>query len=287
MINNEYINVFKNIYSSKDPNLKIIVFDLDETLGNFTDLEILWNTLTLYCDHNLIENDFNNLLDLYPEFIRYGIKPILRFIYNKKINGECNKIFLYTNNQSSPKWVNMIIQYFNHILNIKKPNILFDQVVYAFKIKNKIIEKKRTSNKKKHSDLINCTLIPKDAEICFIDDSYYNSMNNNFVYYIQPLSYQHNLSIHEMIDRLFTSNFNKYFTVNNTNKSIFYNNLYSNYENSKYSFNKLLDTNIIVTQKIMYYIKDFFIISNKQNVTKKNYKRIKKNTRKKYNKINK
>tara|TARA_B110000967_G_C18900569_1_gene574582 strand:+ start:4828 stop:5682 length:855 start_codon:yes stop_codon:yes gene_type:complete len=284
MINNEYVNVFKNVHSSKNQNLKIIVFDLDETLGNFTDLEILWNTLLLYCDHQLTDTDFNKLLNLYPEFIRYGITPILKFVYNKKLLGECNEIFLYTNNQTSPKWVNMLINYFNHILNIKKPNKLFDQIVYAFKIKNKIIERKRTSNKKKHSDLINCTLIPQTAEICFIDDTYYNNMNNNFIYYIQPLSYQHNLTKHEIVDRLFSSSFNNYFTINQTNKHIFYNNLNANYENNKYSFNKLLDTNLIVTQKIMYYIKDFFLINNKQNITKKYNKPIKKYTRKKYKK---
>ncbi len=284
MINNEYINVFKNIYSSKEKNLKILVFDLDETLGNFTDLEILWNTLLLYCDHKLNETDFNKLLDIYPEFIRYGIKSILNYVYNKKLNGECHKIFLYTNNQTSPIWVNMIIQYFNHILNIKKPNNLFDQIIYAFKINNKIIEKKRTSNKKKHLDLINCTLIPQTAEICFIDDTYYNNMNNNYIYYIQPLSYHHNLTTHEIIDRLFSSSFTNFFTVNQTNKQIFYNNLYFHHQDNNYSFNKLLDTNIIVTKKIMYYIKDFFLINNKNNVTRKFYKRIKRYTRKNYKK---
>ena len=48
-----------------------------------------------------------------------------------------------------------------------------------------------------------------------------NNMNNNYIYYIQPLSYHHNLTTHEIIDRLFSSSFTNFFTVNQTNKQIF------------------------------------------------------------------
>ena len=284
MINNKYINVFKNNpYTIQKNNDKVIVFDLDETLGSFTDLEIIWNTILLF-NNNLIntEHNFYYLLDLFHEFTRYGIVNILDYVYQKKLSKECFKIFLYTNNQSSNQWVNMICNYFNFKLNIIKPNTLFDQIIYAFKINNKVVEQLRTSHKKKHSDFIKCTLMPNNTEICFIDNTYFNDMNNKRVYYIQPLSYQHNLHIKDIVSRLFNSDFNKYIPNTDTNRLIFYNNLSSNrYDYNEGSFNKLLDTNIIVSQKIMYYIKDFFLITNKKNKTKKKIYSLNKYTRRK------
>jgi hypothetical protein len=284
MINNKYINVFKNNpYTIQKNNDKVIVFDLDETLGSFTDLEIIWNTILLFNNKQLnTEHGFYYLLDLFHEFTRYGIVNILDYVYQKKLSKECFKIFLYTNNQSSKRWVNMICNYFSFKLNIIKPNILFDQIIYAFKINNKVVEHLRTSHKKKHSDFIKCTLMPNNTEICFIDNTYFNDMNNKRVYYIQPLSYQHNLHIKDIVSRLFNSDFNKYIPNTDTNRLIFYNNLSSNrYDYNEGSFNKLLDTNIIVSQKIMYYIKDFFLITNKKNKTKKNIYSLNKYTRRK------
>ena len=277
MINNKYINIFKNIPLKRSSVSKVIVFDLDETLGSFAHLEILWNTLLLYNQKNI---QFNELLDLYDEFLRYGIINILEFIYSKKLSGECSNIFLYTNNKSSPEWVDLICNYFYYKLNIKKPNKLFDQIVYAFKIKNKIIEKSRTSTHKKHSDLISCTLIPTNTELCFIDDTYYNDMNTNRVYYIQPLSYQHNLTSQEIVNRFFSSKLNHNIENNIVNRNILYNNLQF-INNNDVNFNKLLDTNIKVSHKIMYYIKDFFLSNSKKNKTKKNVHNLNRYTRRK------
>ena len=57
--------------------MKIVVFDLDETLGYFVEFGIFWDSLNLYLIKNnkkgLNQNDFNNILDLYPEFIRPNI----------------------------------------------------------------------------------------------------------------------------------------------------------------------------------------------------------------------
>ena len=77
----------------------VIAFDLDETLGSFTDLEILWKTILSFQKNKPI--DFNKLLDLYPEFLRYGILLILEFIYNKKKKGLCDRVYIYTTDQPS------------------------------------------------------------------------------------------------------------------------------------------------------------------------------------------
>ena len=121
--NEEYVLIYKSPYylkKRKQKSKKVVVFDLDETLGDFTDLELLWSGVQLY---NYQKNEyelFKKLLNLYPEFLRYGINSILEYLYLKKREGICKSLFIYTNNQSPPKWIKMILQYFQDNLNIKK-----------------------------------------------------------------------------------------------------------------------------------------------------------------------
>jgi hypothetical protein len=62
--------------------MKIVVFDLDETLGYFTDLGMFLDCLskTLY-NREIIQDEFNQILDLYPEFIRPNIIAILNYLH--------------------------------------------------------------------------------------------------------------------------------------------------------------------------------------------------------------
>jgi hypothetical protein len=81
---------------------KVVVFDLDETLGYFIELGIFWDSLqTFITTNNLIleENNttsnitqyrFNQVLDLYPEFIRPDILIILEYIKIKDL-----RLFFY------------------------------------------------------------------------------------------------------------------------------------------------------------------------------------------------
>jgi len=50
--------------------MKIVVFDLDETLGYFTELGIFWDCLKNYLkienNETLTQIDFNDMLDLFP-----------------------------------------------------------------------------------------------------------------------------------------------------------------------------------------------------------------------------
>ena len=59
--------------------MKVVVFDLDETLGYFSQFGQLWNELIPNKDI-----DFNELFDLYPEFLRPNIWEILQFLNEKK-----------------------------------------------------------------------------------------------------------------------------------------------------------------------------------------------------------
>jgi hypothetical protein len=72
---------------------KIVVFDLDETLGYFMELGMFWDSLTNYIKNNKLQIPidqklFNKILDLYPEFLRPNILGILNrgLIKFKKVN---------------------------------------------------------------------------------------------------------------------------------------------------------------------------------------------------------
>ena len=80
---------------SPDP-LKIVVFDLDETLGYFSQLGIFWDIIQKYQKnnkkHTVSQVDFNKILDLFPEFVRPNIYNILLFLKTKKKNGRRRNI---------------------------------------------------------------------------------------------------------------------------------------------------------------------------------------------------
>ena len=187
-------------------NSKIVVFDLDETLGYFMELGMFWDALKSYIKYKQIkltldQNMFNNVLDLYPEFLRPNIMSILNYLKGKKEKNHCQKLMIYTNNQGPIEWANYIRKYFETKLNYT----IFDQIIAAFKISGKCVELCRTTHMKTHEDLIKCTKLPKDAQICFLDDVFYPDMSNDNIYYINVKPYIHDLDFNDMIHRFLDS----------------------------------------------------------------------------------
>lgn len=185
---------------------KVIVFDLDETLGSFADLYIIWCGIRqIWPDCK--DEDFYELLNMYPEFLRYGIVIILEYLYNSKINNMCNKIFIYTNNQCSSKWVDLICNYLQTKVKANFPKStchlnLFDHTICAFKINKKQVNPLRSTHHKTMDDLISCTKLSEHADVCFIDDVDYPLMKNRKVYYIRPRAYIHPLNTQQIIQRI-------------------------------------------------------------------------------------
>ena len=179
--------------------LKVVAFDLDETLGYFTELSIFWEALENFYGTNLLSDKFFQVLDIFPEFFRPDMLKILDFINGKKKKKACYKTFIYTNNQGPKSWVNMISEYCSQKLNYK----VFDYVVGAYKFRGKQIEPNRTSHEKSVKDLISCTGIPASAEICFIDDLYHPLMDKENVYYINIKPYRYSMPFAEMAARYY------------------------------------------------------------------------------------
>lgn len=258
---------------------KVVALDLDETIGSFSHLHILWNGILKAQKNNSLSTmqHFFKVFDLFPEFLRDYILKILMYLYNKRKTLKQTKLFLYTNNQCNYNWTQFIIKYLEYKMKIKEP--LFNHTVGAFKIRNCIVEPKRTSNKKLYSDFVNCTLLPKSTEICFIDNSYHQDMVQDKIYYIQPRSYYHNITLSRIIDRFYNSPIGKQYKTNSILKDN-----YKSYLHDWFEFNsaeRYIPRNYnpsqsyAITKKIMYHIKEFFYHKNKQNTRKS--KRIKGN----------
>jgi hypothetical protein len=188
---------------------KIVVFDVDETLGYFQDIGHLWmalrHVLGLYK-----REQFYELIDLLQEnVLRPYLLPVLSFLIHKRDIGECYKIVIYTNNQSRKSWVGMICGYLDSIFDVK----VFDDIIGAYKIENDTIqiEPLRTTHEKTMDDLSRCLGIPiQEMDICFIDDLYHEKMNHDNVFYIQLKPFKSNLDFLNTII-LYYNTFDEYF----------------------------------------------------------------------------
>jgi hypothetical protein len=256
-------NTNKMLKSSK-PN-KIIVFDLDETLGCFTEISIFWSALEDFYGTSLLNESFYDIIDLFSDFLRPNILNILEYVKDKKIKNECDKIMIYTNNQGPKSWVNMISNYFNNKIGYK----VFDNIIAAFKVSGKIIEFNRTSHDKSVEDLIRCTRISPNTEICFIDDQYHPFMNMENVYYINVKPYFYSMPFEEMAE--------KYYNHQKANikvkKEEFINFIINFMKQYNYPIkNKSKDEtelDKIISKKIVIHLEEFFKKDKKQNTRKR------------------
>ena len=96
------LEILQNLKTLHILGMKIVVFDLDETLGYFTEFGIFWDSLVQYLKsinkQALNQHDFDDVLDLYPEFLRPNIINILNYLKEKKDSNCCHKMMIYTNN---------------------------------------------------------------------------------------------------------------------------------------------------------------------------------------------
>ena len=192
---------------------KYIVFDVDETLGYFSQLGSFIDALSFYNKYfsGSVFERFNEILDLFPEFVRPKMIEILKYIYEKKANGKCSGVFIYTNNQGPRAWVQHIAKYFDYkVGNVERNDrndsaSLFDKIIAAYMINGKIVEPGRTSQNKTYDDLLRITGISPHSEVCFVDDLNHPDMRHDNVLYLNVKPYVKTLSTDEMIRRYLKS----------------------------------------------------------------------------------
>jgi hypothetical protein len=262
--------------------MKIVVFDLDETLGYFTQFGIFWDSLSSYVksknNEPLSQSDFDDTLDLFPEFIRPNIINILTYLKDRKHANNCHRMMVYTNNNGPRDWAHKIVGYFENKLKYK----LIDQVIAAFKVNGERIEIGRTTSSKTYDDLVRCSKIPTNAEICFLDDTLYPGMTNDKIYYINIKPYFHDLRFDHMIEVFKNSNVGKKiihhdekFDAKIMNSIKMYNYKYNNKDTKEYEIDKIIGKYIITHL-------DVFFNKSRRPKTLRNGYRGGAKTRKKY-----
>jgi hypothetical protein len=273
--NEKDINVYKGVIFKQAPKKqkKIITVDLDETLGSFSHLHILWKGIMRLSGKRGDEtlSIFFELFDLYPEFLRYDILHILKYLCKKKRENGI-QLYLYTNNKCGREWIDLIVKYLQYKI---KFDPIFNRTICAFKIGSRIIEPARTTNNKTLFDLVNCTKIGKNTQVCFLDDSYHNEMVKDSIYYIQPKAYYHCLKISHILSRYFNSTlFSQFENTSMTNDS------YRAFLIDWFNFNNAdkyiltyepynIEREMEVSRKILFYIRDFLYFTPKSRTSKK------------------
>ena len=255
------------------PKYKIIVFDLDETIGCFSELFILWTGIRHIEPNFFLQTDhFNALLDLYPEFFRHGILSILRFLQSMKEANRIYSLILYTNNQCGLEWLSFIINYIDYKCEKK----IFDHSIGAFDKKSD--KNIRSTNKKTYQDLIKIIgLPPEEIEICFIDDMIHPLMKHSLVYFICPRPYIHSLTWNTIIYRFLAQ---KWFPKGSVLQNISFWRYWKTLHNKNNYTPKNVYLDILISQKIVAHLKEFMKWGNTSLVTyKKNTMKKKTNLR--------
>jgi hypothetical protein len=200
---------------------KVVAFDVDETLGNFSQFSYFGHTLGQYFNKpDIMYRYFNDLVDLYPEIIRPNMVRILDYIRKKKNAGVCSKVMIYTNNMGPDKWVAHIRSYFENKLRAMKQSgaggglaivpPLFDHTIGGFKPQNERTASasaypERTTTHKTVNEFIRCGRLPADIEICFLDDVEHPKMVDERVYYIKLQAYHSYIPFEMFVVRFLNS----------------------------------------------------------------------------------
>lgn len=182
------------------PNIKtqIILFDMDETLGHFSQLGLICGAFEIILQRPLTIQNFIDILETYKYYLRPNIMTILKFIKNKKEKNPNMRVAIYTNNSAPSYWTYIIQEYFHYKLNYK----LFDTTILSYQFNGGVREKRRTTQEKTIEDvytIFDC--VPKETSIIFIDDQIHNQMIRQNVYYILVDKYVYNYSISEIMEK--------------------------------------------------------------------------------------
>ena len=186
---------------------KVVVFDLDETLGYFCQIGTFLDCISnCTCVRNIAhrmydQRNFFLILRLYPEIIRPKIFAVLKMLKEMKEEGILKEVLVYTNNNGGRRWVDLLVSYFNHKMRCK----VIDNVIHAFKINGELVEPKRTTHEKTMSDFLNCTQLPSNVEVCFVDDLHHAQMFQDNVLYIRIKPYVYVIPWDDIVDRFLTN----------------------------------------------------------------------------------
>lgn len=171
---------------------KIIVFDLDQTIGDFYLIGVLYSQLYNYLN-------LYTILDSFQDCFRPYIFHLFRTIQDHKQTNKINSVIIYTNNIGGKKWVHGIIQYIHDKLNYQ----LFDDIIFGHIVLNGNISDTRRKNPYKcFSDLKTILHLNNNSSIIFIDDNHHEKMIHSQVKYILVSPYTYTIDHNRIIENI-------------------------------------------------------------------------------------
>jgi hypothetical protein len=193
---------------------KLVVFDMDETLGYFSQLYVIWISLIKLSKTKLSIFDFYALSDIYIFYYHPTIFKILKFLKENNI-----ETIIFTNNQAQYWWPNLVAHYLNYkVIGEQKKdskNNVFKTVIGSYVLQNKINDHRRTSMMKKYDDLKNIMKLKCDTKILFIDDQEHPEMRHSKIDYFKVPGYIVMLPPQHVINIFLHSNLGKKFIYKN------------------------------------------------------------------------
>ena len=256
----------------------IFVFDLDKTIGYFTQIAIFVEGIENYLKRKLNKKELFKIFDLFPEIFRPDIMSIFKYLKNIKIKLKCVKVMIYTNNMGPKSWVYDIKNYIEHKLKYK----LFDRTIAAWKVGNQVYEKNRTTHEKTVKDLLKCGNISKSSKIVFLDDMKHPHMIHQNVKYIKVYAYKHDILFKTMSNKFLKSNLGIKL-IKKSNQKDFIIHIIDFSRDDPLGF-KYVESNISsrdnYKKEILNELKSF-IKENKHNISRKKRKKRKNKTKKK------
>ena len=153
---------------------RIILMDLDETIGSFKDINLVYHYVKRYMNLHELLNIFKK------EVFRPHMFDIFEMIANLKRMNEVDKVILYTNNNGGHVWPSKIVQYIHK--NI--PDV-FDDIIYGlFVVRGNIPDTRRKYYHKHMEDVRRILQVHPGTTFLFFDDMDYQHMHTNDVEYI-------------------------------------------------------------------------------------------------------
>ena len=154
---------------------RIVVFDMDETIGSFGQLGAAWGNRRF---NDATFPDFCVFMSRRMECCRPGAVMLLRTLCNARSAGVLDKIVMYTNNNGHASWAQAIAGAFGHLAGQR----VFDSVVTGYQPGSGNC---RTTHAKTYTDLCRCLNLPPDTQVCFVDDQYHPGMVHENVMYLR------------------------------------------------------------------------------------------------------
>lgn len=248
---------------------KVIVFDLDETLGSFTQLYKFWYLINSFFNKKIDNKYFYNILDNNLLFLRPNMIDIFNNIKRAKINNLCSNVIIYTNNTGQFFWIELIKDYINNKIQYN----VIDKIIRAYKIHNKPCETCRTTYEKTINDFLKCSKLPKNTKICFFDDKIHKHMIHDNVLYMNLTPYNYYIKYSELCDKFYNNNL-LLFKQNNKTYKQFYDYIKKNTDENEFQKNTITPIEkkieVMVSYHIIKIIKKFLKNTNNNNTTKKN-----------------